>query len=684
MIGEDYTGVRPSYLCLPREPAPAQPGMNLDPAQRLSLSLERQIRDERSDALGRMHAAYEQLAQALVEGARSRGWLGADPLEALRVVLAPDAQLHQLGAAAGDLWLAFFTCFRTDEQAFEAQTFRTLADELNRRLAQVPAGGRPDPQLTIDLLIALEQLWHQRHEVINQRLDQLIGELGTNQAQLGSAQLFTAHAQDEISRAMQVLEGAAVAAGLALPANEQALDRLTRILAHYRGLSQTHETAARETTKAFALFLKAVRAVATRGEVPALPPEAQAVVDIVRSLDDARRENEKAIRELKGHVATLEAQRRELLTTLERRERRITTLEHGDASTDERLALYRQAFAQWETGGDPRAVLEQVRTIERVVVLAKADAEQVVKALDRCHADLVRGLADLHAVLPLIDDPKRYRPRTFLGFGGKSDYDLKSVPGLAEALRDGGRDLRLYADRARWAVGVQDIARQVARIRAVFKELVKLVAHWREKLGDPPPVSISISLDGSSGVLALPAVVATDLEAMLKRKTKVGPAALVLAPILEDCVALYHATVCQAKGTAIARSQPSAKRESPIQQVTRLTAELSDLAGTCEAAFGEAAQRDFILEDPDARLLAEEHLLRGTLTVLDTACAELLGHRGVPPAVPGSTGGALSGGKPGSSFPALPPKKDIAGIRDAIELRVSWWEDVARYRFAIG
>lgn len=666
---------RATHACPIRHHA-HNPAMDQVPGRRLTQSLERQIRDERADALGRVHAAYEALAQALIEGARARGWLGSDPHEALRVVLAPDVQLQALGRAAGDLWLAFFACFRSDEQAFEAQTFRDQADELNRRLSIVPSGERPDPQLTLDLLVALEQLWHQRHAVVNQRLDQLIGELGTHQAQLGSAQLSTAHAQDEVGRAMQVLEGAAIAAGLAVPANEQPLDRLSRILAHYRGLSQTHETAARETTRAFALFLKAVRAVATRGEVPPLPPEAQAVVDAVRAVDDARRENEKAIRELKGQVATLEAQRRDLMTTLERRDRRITTLEHDDASTDQRLVLYRQAFAVWETGGDPRTVLEQVRTIERVVSLSKADAEQLVKALDRCHADLVRGLADLFIVQPLIDDPKRYRPRGFLGFGGKSDYDLKSVPGLIEALRDGGRDLRMYADRAKWAIGVQDIARHVTRIRAVFKELVKLVAHWREKLGDPPPVSISISLDGSSGVLALPAVVATDLEAMLKRKTKVGPAATVLAPILEECVALYHATVCQAKGGAIPRSQPPAKKESPIQQVTRLTAELSELAGICEATFGEAAQRDFVLEEPDARLLAEEHLLRGALTALDAACAELLGHQGVPPAAPGA--------KAGSSFPALPPKKDITGIRTAIEVRVVWFEDLGRYRFIVG
>jgi hypothetical protein len=646
--------------------------MDQDAARRVTAGIEGRIRDDRAQALARVTEAYENLAGALVTAARERGWLGGDPTEAVRVLSAPDPRLTEIGRSAADLWLAFFGCFRQDEQAFEAQQFRAQADELNRRLALVPAGERPDPQLTGDLLVALEQLWQQRHAAINQRLDALINDLGRHQADIGQVQLSAAHVQDELGRAMQVLEGAAVAAGLALPTGEQPLDRLARVLAHYRGLAERHQQGERETKRAFAVFLQAVRAVATRAEVPALPPEAQAVIDTIRALDDSRREQEKHLRDLKAQISL----RRELLTTLERREHRITTLEHDDVGTDERLQLYRQAFAVWETGGDPRAVLEKVRTIERVVTLSAAEAEVLVKALDRCHADVVRGLAELFAVSPLIDDPKRYRPRTFLGFGSKGDYDLKSPAGLAEALRDGGRDLRIFAERARWAVGVQDISRQVARIRAVFKELVKLVAHWREKLGDPPPVSISISLDGSSGVLALPAVVATDLEAMLRKKTKVGPACVVLAPILEDCVALYHVTVCKAKGSDIPRSQAAAKRESPIQQVTRLTAELSTLAGTCEAAFGEAAQRDFSLEDSDVRLLAEEHLLRGALTALDAACAEMVGHRGVPP--------TSVGAKAGSSFPALPPKKDIPGIREAVEIRVQWWEDLCRFRFAIG
>ena len=650
--------------------------MDHDSARRLTAGIEGRIRDDRAQALARVTEAYEQLAGSLVFVARDRGWLGGDPNEAVRVLAAPDPVLNEIGRSAADLWLAFFGCFRPDEQAFEAQQFRAQADELNRRLALVPAGARPDSQLTGDLLVALEQLWQQRHAAINQRLDALITDLGRHQADIGQVQLSAAHVQDELGRAMQVLEGAAVAAGLALPADEQPLDRLVRILAHYRGLAERHHQGERETKRAFALFLQAVRAVATRSEVPALPSEAQAVIETIRALDDSRREQEKQLRELKAQISLLEAQRRELLTTLERREHRLTTLEHDDVGTDERLQLYRQAFAVWETGGDPRTVLEKVRTIERVVTMSAAEAEVLVKALDRCHADVVRGLGELFAVTPLIDDPKRYRPRSFLGFGLKGDYDLKSPAGLAEALRDGGRDLRIFAERARWAVGVQDIARQVARIRAVFKELVKLVAFWREKLGDPPPVSISISLDGSSGVLALPAVVATDLEAMLRKKTKVGPACVVLAPILEDCVALYHITVCKAKGSDIPRSQAAAKREGPIQQVSRLTAELSALAGTCEAAFGEAAQRDFVLEDSDGRLLAEEHLLRGALTALDAACAEMIGHRGVPPTTVGA--------KPGSSFPALPSKKDIPGIREAVEVRVQWWEDLCRFRFAIG
>jgi hypothetical protein len=643
-----------------------------DPSRRLSVTLTNRIRDDRGVALAQVTEAYDRLAAGVMTLARDRGWLGADPLEAAQLLAAPDPALQRLGGAAADLWLAFFACFRPDEQAFEAQTFRAQADELNRRLAQVPAGERPDPQLTADLLIALEQLWHQRHAVINQRLDQLIADVGSHQAQVGSAQLTAAHVQDELGRTQQVLAGAALAAGLALPESEQPLDRLTRVLTHYRAEAERHLQGERETKRAFALFLQAVKAVAMHGEVPALPPEAQRVIDTVRSLDEARRSQEREVRDLKGQIATLEAQRRDLLTALEQR----PAATGPEAPLDDRLDLYRRAFAVWEAGGDPREVLEQVRVIERVITLSKAESDTLVRALDRCHADLVRALSDLFAVQPLVEDPKRYRPRGFLGFGARSEYDLKSLPGLAEALRDGGRDVRQYAQRARWAVGVRDLGRQVARIRAVFKELVKLVALWREKLGDPPPVSISLSLDGSSGVLALPAVVAADLEAMLKRKTKVGPACVVLAPILEECVLLYHGAVCQAKGEAIARSQPAAKRESPIQQVTRLTAELAALAGACEAAFGEAAQRDFTLESGDERLLSEDHLLRGALGALDAACAELNGHRGVPPAAPGV--------KPGATFPALPPKKDPEALLAAIDLRVTWWEEVTRYRFAVG
>ena len=643
-----------------------------DPSRRLSVALAGRIRDDRGTALGQVTEAYERLAGGVVVIARARGWMGADPLEAAQLLATPDPALTRLGGAAADLWLAFFTCFRPDEQAFEAQTFRAQADELNRRLAQVPSGERPDPQLTADLLIALEQLWHQRHAVINQRLDQLIADVGSTQAQVGSAQLNAAHVQDELGRTLQVLAGAALAAGLALPEGEQPLDRLTRVLTHYRAEAERCQQSERETKRAFALFLQAVKTVATHGEVPPLPAEAQRVIDTVRSLDEARRTQEREVRELKAQIATLEAQRRDLLAALEQRPATAAP----EAPGEERLELYRRAFAVWESGGDPREVLEQVRVIERVITLSRAEAETLVRALDRCHADLVRALAELFAVQPLVEDPKRYRPRGFLGFGGKSEYDLKSPAGLAEALRDGERDVRQYVRRARWAVGVRDLGRQVARIRAVFKELVKLVALWREKLGDPPPVSISLSLDGSSGVLALPAVVASDLEAMLKRKTKVGPACVVLAPILEECVTLYHGAVCQAKGEVIARSQPAAKRESPIQQVTRLTSELSALAGTCEAAFGEAAQRDFVLEEPDERLLTEDHLLRGALGALDAACAELNGHRGVPP--------AALGAKPGASFPALPPKKDLEALLVAVELRVTWWEEVTRYRFAVG
>jgi hypothetical protein len=236
------------------------------------------------------------------------------------------------------------------------------------------------------------------------------------------------------------------------------------------------------------------------------------------------------------------------------------------------------------------------------------------------------------------------------------------------ATRDAAQDLARYVARARWAQGVGIIAKQAPKLRAVFREMVSLVAHWRLKLGDPPPVSISISVDGGSGVVSLPAILASDLEMMLRKRSRLGPAAAGLANVLEECVGLYHRVIEQATGDPIARPT-GAKRESATQALGRLVSELAALAGRCESAYEEVSGSDFVLTPADAKLLGDDHLLRLALTALDGACAELA-------ALPNA---------PEAKLGALPARgKDLTPLVAATRARCAWLDLLVRYRVVVG
>jgi len=369
------------------------------------------------------------------------------------------------------------------------------------------------------------------------------------------------------------------------------------------------------------------------------------------------------VREQRGQIAKLEGERRELMEEVASRDRRLARYEEGDnQEVDARLKLYREAFAALEGKRDPAPLLEQVRKLERVLSLSAEDEQQAAKIIDRHVAELAKCLEDLRRVVPLADDPRRFRPRLF-----GSKYEFKTLKGQISAARDAARDLIEYLDRARWALGVTLLAKQVPKLRAVFKEMVSLVAHWRMKLGDPPPVSISISMDGGSGILALPAILASDLESVFKKKTKAGPAAASLAPVLGECVTIYHRAVEQAKGEPIPRAEPP-KRESAIQAIQRLSAELSHLAAICETAFSEAAQLEFRLSESDAALLNDDHLLRLALQTVDGACSELV-------ALPNA---------PAAHFTALAGRgKDFDKLLSGGRQRMEWLEELALYRITI-
>ncbi len=632
------------------------------------LRLERQIQQENARALTALHQQYESLAEAVLRAARLRGYLGGDPLGAIGDLMLPPATGRQVGESSLELWHTFFACFRPDEAAFEAVKFRDKARALDDRIATLAPGEVPDLALAAELMAALAELWHDRHQTINERIDHLIKDLSTHQAQLGSAQLETAHSSDEISRAVAVIEVALKEAHVPPQPGEPLASQVQRLLARYRHDLLANRKRMQETIAALGTFIAAIRAVALNQQPPPLPPEAMAVVEDVRKLDGARRELETTVRDLRTQMASLEAQRRELMEEVASRDRRLERLDAGDIGgdgkdLDERLKYYRQAFAEFEAGKDWKTTVEKVRMLERVISLPLADSDTAVKILDRQLGELTRSLDELRRISPLCDDPKRFRPRLF-GMGAK--YDFKALPSLAQATRDAGRDVLAFIERARWAAGVTVLARQVPKLRAVFKELVGLVADWREKLGDPPPVSLTIRMDAGSGILALPAIVAADLDTILKRRAKAALPASDLAPILEECVALYFRTLLEARGENVVRVEKP-KRETNVQTVARLAAELTQLAGTCETVFSEAAHSDFRLGEPDSRLMADEHLARVALSQLDVSCAELA-------ALPNA---------PAQKFLTLPGKKDFDRLLACARERVDWLEQVARYRFQV-
>jgi hypothetical protein len=635
----------------------------MGPIKSTILRLEREIQHEHARALAAMHQAYDHLSASLLTAARERGYLGSDPLGALGHLLAPTPMLNQVGEDTLQLWRTFFLCFRPDEAAFEAAQFQQRAGELNERVNALQPGDRPELPLTVEILQTLCGLWEERHQAISARLDTLISELSTNQAKLGSVELATAHQSDELQRVTQVVTGSLSELNEPINSGEPLGQQVARAFTRYRTDLAASRRHAQGMIAATRRVLEALNAIATRREVPPLPPEAEGIISEVRKLDEARRELENTVRELRGQIAKVEAERHELMEEVAARDRRLSRYEEGDHDKlDERLRLYREAFAALETGGNHKNYLDQVRKIERVITLTSEAETQAARVSDRHVSEIAKCLSDLRAIMVLAEDPKRYRPRLF---GNR--YEFKTLRGQIAAARDATRDLVEYLDRARWAYGVTVLSKAVPKLRAIFREMVSLVAEWRQKLGDPPPVSITISLDGGSGIVSLPAILASDLETVLKKRSKAGPAATSIAPVLESCVQLYHKTLEQARGEPIART-PAEKRESASQIVARLAAELSHLAALCETTFSEAAAHEFQLSEVDSALLADDHVLRMALHNVDGACEEFA-------ALPNA---------PTQKFTPLPGRgKDFDKFLTGGRERAAWLEELGMYKILV-
>lgn len=554
------------------------------PVKTTVLRLERQIREEHLRALEATRLEWERLAGELVVAARRRGFAGDDPYLALQTLCVQDPEARRLALNVGELWLTFFGCLDPSGGG-GVSAFRSEADAINKRLARAVPGEGPDPTLAADVLETLDEFWRAHQEQVGERLARL-------------AETSGAKAAAELSAALE----------------------------QERARRERAEQDARGTIDAFAAFLSAIGgAIEGRASKP-LPGRAEAMVEAVRRLGEARSELAQQLADLRTQVSQLSGERRELLEELKARD---------------------AALARHESG------------IPADIDLDAATAAAVARSCDRHLEQLVRHLAELRAIAPIADDPRRFRPRLFGG-----DYDFKQLPGQTAALRDAARDLLAYADRARWALGVSRLARSAPRLGSVFQELVRLIAAWRSKLGDPPPVSATMAIKAADSVVALPAVAAADVEALLKRRGAGEKAAAELAAVLEPCAALLHRTLAEARGAAPPRSE-AGKRETAKGTASRLAGELADLAGQLEAAFSEAVAADFRLAPPESRLLADEQLLRLALQQLEGACAELGGLPNAPQAQPC----------------APPARGDLDATLLAVRSRADWLERLAACRF---
>lgn len=632
------------------------------------LRLERQIQLDQAQALTALRQSYDALVEAVMTLARGRGYLGSDPLGAIAQAYQPSPGERRVGEAARELWEVFFACFRPDEAAFEAAKFSEQSQPIQDRLQALPEGGWPDVDLAVDILRVLGAFWEERHGAISDRLDQLIKDLGEHQAKLGGAEMQRAYQEDELGRAAQLLRGALGALGESAAPDETVSKLAARLVQRYR--SDLGDLAARIQAgeQARRAFAEAAYAAARREpRTDGLPPGEAAVVQAVAQVADDRATLIEGARALKAEVARVQAENRTLMEEVADRERRIARYEfgtHQPEHEDQRLALYRRAFAAWESAQDPKPLLEQVRQLERVVSVSTDLAQQALKLLDRQGAEVVKCLGELRAILVIGEDPKRLRPRLLLG----SKYDFRTLAGHAQACRDAGRDVLAYAARARWAVGVGLLAKELPKLQRIFKEMVALVADWREKLGDAPGASISIRVDQGGAVVALPALLATDLDAILKRKGRAASqAAADITPVLEECLALYRKALERARGEPLPVADPP-KREGEAQKLARLAAELTRLGGVLEASFAEAIAAEFALPSGERDLIASDHLLLVALQQLDVACDAL---------------GALPGA-PALTLPQLPSGRgNVDKLLACAKARVAWLEDVARYRFEL-
>ncbi|MDA3960791.1 MAG: hypothetical protein PF961_08375 [Planctomycetota bacterium] len=634
------------------------------------LRLERQQQESEELGLELLQRTYDELAEAVLGMAATRGYLGRDPLGAVTHLGGPDQEGVQLGSLVLELWRAFFDGFRPDEAQFEAARFRTAAGHIDEELQRLGPGEVPVSTLTVQMLETLVGLWEERQEALNQRLDMLIGELSEHQQRLGSSDLQRAYTEDELGQALGLIRGVLGELGEKPKPDDKIAALLARLVKRWRDELHARKHEADTVAAQQRDFLAALSAVAVGKscDPSQLTKSGASVVRAIGDLVAANREQERMTRELERRCAELDARNRELSAELGARDQLINRYEFTQFSQDaedQRLELYRQILAGQDRGNDMTALVEQVRELERVFVLPPSEINQALSLIDRLLDSLVKGLAELRRTMPLTEDPKRYRPRLL----GSTPYKLKTLSGGMQASRDAARDVLAYIGRARWAFGVSLLGKEFPKLRKIFTEMVRLVGDTRDKLGGPPPASCTMNIGTDDGLAALPAVLATDLKSLMRIRG-VARHAPEIAPLLEECVGLFHAALQRARGETVVRAE-APNRETNTKAIGRLAEELLDLAGLMEAVFAEAKSRSWQLLPEEQALLQLDSVLGLAVRDVDGMCDVL----------------AVLRGAPATEFPKMPNARsatarrgDLDRLLAAAKARVTWLEDVARYR----
>jgi hypothetical protein len=635
------------------------------------LRLERQRTVEHQEALTATRGAYADLAEAVLQAASEVGYLGQDPAAALMQLRAPSPAIRQLSDLTIQLWQGFFAGFRQDEQAFEARAFAERARDLDQHLAAVPAGADPDPALVQALLETLIAFWQDRQQALSQRLDELITDLGQTKGRAESADLQVAYQQDELSGIEQVVAAALAELGRSVPADASFARQVELLVAAYRrALVQAREQG-QQAEALHAAHLVWLRRVLgdTEAAEPVVKPTGEARRLLKTTLDavQERGQLEQAYRQLHEELAQIRTELAYLQEEVQARDRLIARYEFGeraDENEDERLQAYRAVVTAFQRGEEPGELLVHLRKLEMVLALDGGGEQRARQHLDRQLHVLTQCLADLRRLLPLGEDPRRYRPRLL----GAQVYRFKTLQGNIQALRDAARDVLAYLDRARWVAGLRQLEREFRRLRKVFKEMVQLTADMRAKVGDAPPVSLSISLESTAGCADLPAVLADDIDA-LARKRGVGPKALgELSSLLEDVLDLFQTGLSKAIGQEVTRAEPG-RRESAKRALERQCRELRELAARMEAVFAEAAERGWRASPEEIALLEAESSLVLAIQQVDHACQDL----------------ALVPGAPTAEFSRVPAgsRLQLDALLVACKARVTWLEDLAQYRVRV-